>query len=293
LTVENVEAIVVRVILDDACALLGADGSERICACLLQRGNQCRTLGVPAGEGISTIAPDFTHRADLTQHPEHMDQPCDYDDLRACLRDIARVNRLTRAYAPTLQWLNSLHRRLPLQSRPLHIVDVGCGYGDMLRRIYDWSLDIGLPVTLTGIDLNPAAIRAAREITLPGRVTFLDGNAYDFAPPGGIDLVISSLMTHHMEDSQIIAFLAWMEATARLGWFINDLHRQPIPYHLFRTFGPFTNLHPFVKHDGPVSILRSFRRDEWERLLRHAAVPMSQVRITEFRPARLCVARLR
>jgi SAM-dependent methyltransferase len=222
-----------------------------------------------------------------------MDQPCDYDDLRDCLRDIARVNRLTRAYAPTLQWLTYLYERLPLQARPLHIVDVGCGYGDILRRIYDWSVDIGLPVMLTGVDLNPAAIRAAREITLPGSVTFLAGNAYDFNPPGGIDIVISSLMTHHMENPQIVEFLAWMEATARLGWFVNDLHRQPLPYYLFRALAAFTNWHPFVKHDGPVSILRSFREEDWQDLLLRAEIPLHQVRIAAFRPARLCVARLR
>jgi SAM-dependent methyltransferase len=216
-----------------------------------------------------------------------------YEELRGCLRDIARVNRLTRAYAPTVRWLDYFYARLPLQQSPIHVVDVGCGYGDMLRRIRRWAEDRGLPVTLTGIDLNPDAIRAAREATIPGAVTFLAGNAFDFDPPEGIDLVISSLLTHHLESAEIVDFLHWMESVARFGWFINDLHRQPIPYHAFRLISRFTNWHPFVKHDGPVSILRSFRRQDWLALLKSAAIPQSEVLISEYRPARLCVARLR
>jgi SAM-dependent methyltransferase len=222
-----------------------------------------------------------------------MDQPCSYDDLRGCLRDISRVNRLTRAYHPTIRWLNFFYARLPLQERPIHIVDVGCGYGDMLRRVHQWAADRGLPVMLTGIDLNPDAVRAAREATIPGTVTFLAGNAFDFDPPGGIDLVINSLLMHHLEDDQIVDLLGWMESVSHFGWFINDLHRQPVPYYAFKLMASFSGWHPFVKHDGAVSILRSFRPEDWERLIRAAGIARKEVRIETVPPARLCVARLR
>ncbi len=86
-------------------------------------------------------------------------------------------------------------------------------------------------------------------------------------------------------------FLDWMESVARVGWFVNDLHRQPIPYYGFKLLSRFTGWHPFVKHDGPVSILRSFRREDWVRLCDAAALPRKEYRIVEYRPARLCVAR--
>ena len=104
-----------------------------------------------------------------------MDQPCDYADLRDCLKSIAEINRLTLGNRPTLHWLNHVYAIMPRQEKPLHIVDVGCGYGDALRRIYDWAQDRNLPVVLTGIDLNPDAVRAAREVTKPSRITFLAG----------------------------------------------------------------------------------------------------------------------
>jgi len=222
-----------------------------------------------------------------------MDQPSSYEDLRDCYRSLAAVNRLTWAYHPTIHWLNHFYYVLPRQTRPVHIVDIGCGYGDMLRRVHDWAEEKKLPVILTGIDLNPDAIRAAREVTVPGTVTYLAGNAFDFAPAGGIDLVISSLLAHHLPNPYIVEFLDWMESKARMGWFISDLHRQPMPYHLFRFVSRFTSWHPFVKHDGPVSILRSFREEDWRKLCRAAAMPEDEYIIREYKPARLCVARLR
>ncbi len=222
-----------------------------------------------------------------------MDQPCALADLRACLRDISRVTALTGGYRPTMQWLNHVYAVMPVQPRPVHIVDVGCGYGDFLRRIHRWAQDRNLPVTLTGIDLNPDAVQVARAATIPGTVTYLAGNAHDFHPPQGIDLVISSLVMHHLETREIVDMLDWMESNARLGWFINDLHRQELPYHAFRLLARFMPWHRFVKHDGPVSILRSFRQQDWTQMLKAAAIPQSGYLLRELRPARLCVARLK
>ncbi len=187
---------------------------------------------------------DLSQRADLV---EKMDQPCSYEELRACLHDIARVNRLTFANRPTIEWLEEL-AATHMSSQPLYIVDVGCGYGEILRIIDTWAKRRSIPVVLIGIDLNPDAIRAAKEATPPAqRIEWIVGDALSDSIPYKIDIVISSLLTHHLTNQQIIQFLRWMEQHARVGWFINDLHRQPIPYHVFRLLVPFTNLHPFVK----------------------------------------------
>ncbi len=222
-----------------------------------------------------------------------MDQPCSFQELRGCLRSIAQVNRITRAYAPTLSWLGRVCAELPPRTEPLHILDVGCGYGDMLRRMEVWAREHRVPVLLTGIDLNPDAIRAAREAAPEPGITFLAGNAFELELSAPADLVVSSLLTHHLEDAEIVAFLGWMERTARIGWFINDLHRQPVHYHFFRLAARFTTWHPFVQHDGPVSILRSFRHEDWVELCRAALIPQGAVEIVESRPARLCVARIK
>ena len=227
-----------------------------------------------------------------------MDQPCSYEELRGCLHDIARVNRLTFAYRPTISWMEELVAAHPSPATPLRVVDVGCGDGDMLRRIDAWAAKRGVPVALTGIDLNPDAIRAAREATPPAQridqqIEWIVGDALSNAAIGDIDVVICSLLTHHLTDPQIVQFLQWTERTARCGWFVNDLHRKAVPYHLFRLWARFTNWHPFVKNDGAVSIRRSFVVEDWKRLCAAAGLDAKTVSIKEYRPARLCVGRIK
>jgi SAM-dependent methyltransferase len=190
----------------------------------------------------------------------------------------------------------------PSPAGPLRVVDVGCGDGDMLRRIDAWAAKRGVPVALTGIDLNPDAIRAAREATqlaqridqqIDQRIEWIVGDVLSNAAMGDIDVVICSLLTHHLTDPQIVQFLQWAERTTRYGWFVNDLHRKAVPYHLFRLWARFTNWHPFVKNDGAVSIRRSFVVEDWRRLCAAAGLDAKAVSIKEYRPARLCVGRIK
>lgn len=230
---------------------------------------------------------NFSRRAHLS---ELMDEPCEYEEFRDCLRDLEQVNRMTLAYRPTLLWLEQFVGA----GSPLHIVDVGCGGGDMLRRIETWARRRGVRVRLTGIDLNPYAARAAREFTSTGsEIEWITGDALSYRPSTPISVVISSLFTHHLTDCTIVDLLMWMEKTAQRGWFINDLHRMRIPYHGFRVLAWIMHWHRFVRHDGPVSIRRSFRHTDWQDYCAAAGLHASDVRIEEVRPARLCVGRVK
>jgi SAM-dependent methyltransferase len=205
--------------------------------------------------------PDFSKRAQLT---ELMDQPCSYQEFHDCLRDLSKVNRSTFAYRPTFHWLEQIIAAYRAE-KPLHIVDVGCGYGDWLRRIATWAARRNIAVKLTGIDLNPHTAQAAREAAndKPGNIEWISGDVFSYHPEQNIDLVISALFTHHLDDDNIVRFLRWMEQNARLGWLINDLHRAAIPYYSFKLLAKCARWHRFVQHDGPVSIRRGFRRADW------------------------------
>jgi hypothetical protein len=83
-----------------------------------------------------------------------------------------------------------------------------------------------------------------------------------------------------------------MEARTRLGWFVNDLHRHWFPYQGFRLLSTVMGWHPFVRHDGPLSIARAFHRDEIERLLDSAGVA-DKAQVHWRFPFRFCVERVR
>jgi hypothetical protein len=155
-----------------------------------------------------------------------------------------------------------------------------------------WAVRRGVKVDLIGVDQNPWSARAASEVTAPGRpIRFVTANIFGFRPQNRVDIVISSLLTHHLEDASIIRFISWMEANTAVGWFVNDVHRKAIPYHLFRVASQTLRFHEFVQHDGPISIARAFDVSDWRNLLNAAGIPPAAAAIRRAFPYRLCVSR--
>ena len=233
----------------------------------------------------------LSRRADPSLLTEWMDEPCTYEDWFTCIKDLAKVNRLTLAYLPSLQWLSRLIGSSPTQET-LRILDVGCGGGDMLQAIAEWAKRRNLRVSLTGIDLNPFAARAANELIPKAYgIQWVTGDAYSYPPSEGIDIVLSSLFTHHLPEPEIVRFLSWMESVTKTGWFINDLHRSNITPTLFRALATTARWHRFVRHDGPVSIRRSFHKEDWQSMSAKADLNLNDIRIKAHFPGRLCVGR--
>lgn len=220
----------------------------------------------------------------------------DADDLPAAtyaavVADLARVNTVTMAARPTLAFLERATRG----RRTLRLLDVGFGDGDMVRRIARWAARRGITAELVGIDLNPRSEAAARAHTppdLPPRtsITWRTGDYADLAGEGW-DVVISSLVAHHMTTGQLVAFLRFMEAESARGWLVNDLHRHGFAHTGFPLLAALARWHPIVRHDGRLSIARSYRAAEWPPLLAEAGIP--DARVFRAFPFRLCVERLR
>jgi len=207
------------------------------------------------------------------------------------LRDLNRANALSLGDRPTLAFLDAVVAKY----RPacLRILDVGSGSGAMLRAIDRWRgrSHPALELELVGIDLNPRSAAIAEAATLPGApISFRTG---DYAALTGQrwDIVISSLVTHHMTDDERAAFLRFMAAQARLGWFVNDLERSRIAQTLYRTGAAALRLHPIVRHDGALSVARGFVASEWRAMLADTGITDAEVR--RYIPYRLCVACVR
>lgn len=206
---------------------------------------------------------------------------------RRVLHDLARVNRATLASRATLAFVaRAVGRRTRFS-----LLDVGFGQGDMLRSIARWAERRGIEASLTGVDLNPGSAPAARAATpREMRIRYRTGDYRALSEP--FDLVLSSLVAHHMTHDELIAFLRFMEARAALGWMVNDLHRHRLSHAGFPWLARAMGCHRIVREDGTLSIARSFRPAEWGSLLREAGVP-ADARVARRFPFRLCVERLR
>ena len=145
---------------------------------------------------------------------------------------------------------------------------------------------------LTGIDLNPYVARAAAEST-PKELgtTWVTDDAMLYQPEKPMDIVVSSLMAHHLEDEEIVALLRRMEATVKGDWFINDLEQSEWSCRMFGWVAKVAGWHRFVRHDGPVSFRRAFWKEDCVRLLAASEIPQEAVTVEHCRPGRLWVGR--
>ncbi len=211
-------------------------------------------------------------------------------DYNQCLADLAAVNRITRTHQATVLWLDRAIRCLPANT-PITILDVACGQGDLLRMIHRFASQHHLRITLQGLDINPNSAIAARQATPSSMdITYYTGDVFAFTPAPPPDFIVSSQFTHHLSDSQVVSFLLWMERHARQGWFVADLHRHPLAYYGYSLLAGLARWHPIVRHDGAVSVARSFRRADWQALLARAGILAD---IHWHVPFRLCVGRLK
>ncbi len=200
-----------------------------------------------------------------------MDSPSTPPEVYArCLRDLAQVNAVTLTHRATLKWLDAFARGLA-EDRPLSILDVACGHGDLLRAIRRWADRAGRDVTLAGIDLNPRSTDVAAAATPAAmRIRYHTGDVFAFAPDPPPDLIVTSQFTHHLTDAELVHFLRWLNAHAALGWCITDLQRHTLAYYGFPLLARIAGWHRIVRQDGQISIARAFRKNDWRQALAQA-----------------------
>ena len=222
---------------------------------------------------------DRSHRSAQT---EILDGPVSTADLADILRDLARFNGIMQGHRPVLRWLDRAVKNIP-REQALTLLDIGCGYGDLLRAIRDWARKRGRPVRLIGIDLSGQVIEVARSVTSDAdAIEYHAADIFAFTPSTQIDFVVTSLVTHHLSDDMIERFLRWMETTASRGWVIYDLQRSIMPFYFIALAGPVLRLHPVVVYDGRISVARSLTRQEWKARLDAAGIPSATVDLRWF-----------
>jgi SAM-dependent methyltransferase len=236
------------------------------------------------------LKPDFKHRS---TEPEWMDDKgVTLETLDECLSQLEKINIGTLAYRPTLLWLDQMLASFK-PGRPVTIFDIGCGGGDMLRKIANWMKKKNIAVDLVGLDINPLAkIVADKRTSKTAPIRFETADIYTLGPDRRADFIISSLFTHHLDDPELHRFIGWMDDHAEQGWISNDLHRHPIAYYGIKYILasiPFTN--PIVRNDAPVSVARAFTKNEWRTQLQSAGIPERQTAIKWLLPFRYSVSR--
>lgn len=206
---------------------------------------------------------DTKHR---TLQEEIMD---DFDlhgeELKEALDQIANINRLLGGNRVTLNGIRSLIKNADL-SKEMVIIDLGCGNGDMLRKVAQYAKRNRISCKLIGIDANAYTISHARSLSKDyPEISYevMDLFSDEFTSMK-YDIALCTLTLHHFKDKEILYLLNQISQNSRLGVVINDLHRSSLAYRLFQLICLVFRLNDMSRDDGLVSILRGFRRSELE-----------------------------
>src|SRR6266513_3034764 len=139
---------------------------------------------------------------------------------------------------------------------------------ELQRVTAEWAHEKVRHALLVGLELNARSARAILEESRKfPEISAVRSDAFKLPFANGqFDYTRCSLFTHHFRDEQVMGLLREMSRVARRGIFVIDLHRHPMAYYFYTTVGRLFLHNRLIREDGALSILRSFKPDELEKL---------------------------
>ena len=165
------------------------------------------------------------------------------------------------------------------QSNVYSLLDVACGSGGLLLRLWKRALRAGLSLRLAGCDQSATALAVARRRCKAQGVDIeleqIDVTQQGFARQ--YDFVVSSLFLHHLANEQAETLLRRMAEATRLALIAIDLRRTRLGYLLAWAGTRLVSGSRVAHVDGPRSVARAFTNEEVTKLaaaagLRNATV---------------------
>src|SRR5580704_2783161 len=165
--------------------------------------------------------PRFNHRSEDAEIMD--DLSCSGEVVNQTLRELEIINRVLGGNDVTLRGLDQLLKK----NRPANgftIADLGCGGGDILKRVAEWGTKNKLRLHLIGVDANPNIIDFAKKNT-DGYTNIhyetMNVLSKEFQEKK-FDVVLATLFTHHFSNDLLSDLLKLLKLQTRIGIIIND-----------------------------------------------------------------------
>lgn len=210
---------------------------------------------------------DFSHRSDKKELLDSDDIP--FEDIVKNMRELDFINTWLGGHSITLRGF----KKIINNQANISVCEIGCGGGDNLNAIYNYCNKKKIVANFLGIDINSDCIAFAKKNSVIENANFIvsDYKKVEFKEqkPG---IIFSSLFCHHFSNDELAGMLKWMQQNATLGFFINDLHRHPLAYNFIKNAARLFSKSYLVKNDAPLSVLRGFRKNDWQSIFEKAGI---------------------
>jgi 2-polyprenyl-3-methyl-5-hydroxy-6-metoxy-1,4-benzoquinol methylase len=223
---------------------------------------------------------------DLSQRftgPELMDNPeFQGEEMGRVLRNLKKINSLLGNYRNTL---NALLSVIPQNTSELHIIDIGCGGGDLLCYLSKALKDREIPVRFTGIDFNPnITAHASKSVCNFNNIQFITADvlAPSFELPE-CDILISSHFVYRFSDGDLKSFVHQSRYKISTAIIFSELRRSILAYLLFSLSGRLMFKSEVTVSDGLTAIKRSFKMNELKDILIEFGIKATVVQRPIFR----------
>jgi len=191
-------------------------------------------------------------------------------EMADALTDIGRLN-LIGATQTIQRHVAPFFSRIP-RGETLRILDVGTGGADIPLALARWARQRRHRVRIVALDVHPAVLRhAARAAAGTPEVQVVAGDALA-APirPGSVDVVLCSLVLHHLSEEAVVTLLGRMAELARLGFVVSDFRRGRLAWAAVWLATRAVSRNRMTRHDGPLSVRRAYTPSELARLAARA-----------------------
>jgi SAM-dependent methyltransferase len=197
------------------------------------------------------------------------------EDVAANLADMTRVNRL---FGGNRGLLRQLYPRLVAQPGPATLLDLGTGSATLPAEIAAWARRRDIPVRIYALDRSARNLAVASAGTAGQAVQLVCADAARLPlREGSVDYVISSLFLHHFSPHEAVRLLRQAFDLSARGVIMNDLVRGWLPYAFSKLLNPFIFSNFLSRHDGPLSVRRSYTPEELGQLARAAGLPRPEI----------------
>ncbi|WP_337042211.1 methyltransferase domain-containing protein [Emticicia sp. 17c] len=198
-------------------------------------------------------------------------------DLYQNLRELDFINQWLGGHQVVLAGLHYFLEK-SRAIKPVSILEIGSGGGDNLRAIGRFLHKKNIPYHLQGVDLKNDCVQFARQHqNIPIQYQVCDYQLTDLTLQKP-DYIFNSLFCHHFKEPDLINMLQWMYKHSEKGFFIADLHRHPLAYYSIKILTGLFSKSYLVRNDAPLSVLRGFRKTDWEILLDQAQIKNYKIR---------------